>query len=189
MASVEAYTISVPETHIDRLAQKLSLSTFPDELQGAEWTYGAPLADIERLTAYWKEGFDWRKQEVKLNQMPNFRTSIHIDGFESIDLHFIHQKSQVEGAIPLLFCHGWPGSFLEVSKLLPLLSSGDNHSPAFHIVAPSIPNYGFSSAINKKGFGLAQYAETCNQLMQKLGYTKYGIGNSILLAISYLGLK
>ena len=78
-------------------------------------------------------------------------------------MHFIHQKSDVEGAIPLLFCHGWPGSFLEVTKMLPLLKGGDGR-PAFHVVAPSLPNYGFSGACRKKGLGVKQYAEALNKV-------------------------
>lgn len=84
----------------------------------------------------------------------------------------MHQVSPVKGAIPLLFSHGWPGSFIEVKKLLPLLEGGDGR-PAFHIVAPSLPNFGFSSGVNTKGFGLKQYAETFHKLMLKLGYNEY----------------
>lgn len=102
----------------------------------------------------------------------------------------VHQISPVKNAIPLLFCHGWPGSFLEVKKLLPLLKGGDS-LPAFHVVAPSLPNFGFSSGVNKKGFGLDQYAETLHKLMIKLGYTAYvtqggDAGWSILRAVGLL---
>lgn len=83
-----------------------------------------------------------------MNQLPNFETTVEVKGFGSIDMHFIHQKSDVAGAIPLLFIHGWPGSFLEVTKLLPLLKGGDG-KPAFHVVAPSLPNYGFSGPVLK----------------------------------------
>ncbi|KAL2056503.1 hypothetical protein ABVK25_002897 [Lepraria finkii] len=103
----------------------------------------------------------------------NFKTAIQVDGFESLDIHFVYQKSDVEGAIPLLFCHGWPSSFLEVTKILHLLTTGGKDTPAFHIIHPSLPNYGFSSGTKKKGFGLPQYAKTCYELMLKLGYEKY----------------
>ena len=106
MASVEPYTISVPEAKVERLAQKLDTVEFPDELEGADWDYGAPLADVKRLTQYWKEKFNWKAQETKLNKLPQFHTDIQVDGFESLDIHFVHQKSDVEGAIPLLFSHG-----------------------------------------------------------------------------------
>ena len=105
-------------------------------------------ADVQRLTAYWREKFDWRTQEKKLNEVPQFTTDVHINGFGSINVHFVHQKSGVDGAIPLLFVHGWPGSFIEVIKMLPFLKGGDGR-PAFDVVAPSLPNFGFSDAIKK----------------------------------------
>ena len=192
MAPIEPYTISVPEEQRQRLTKKLEVTTFPDELDKADWDYGAPLADIKRLATYWREQFDWGKQETKLNELPNFKTAIQVDGFESLDIHFVYQKSNVNGAIPLLFSHGCasllitlqfcllivlyigPGSFVEVTKILPLLANGGKEAPAFHVVAPSLPNFGFSSGIKKKGFGLPQYAETCHKLMLRLGYDRYG---------------
>lgn len=174
MASVEPYHISVPDSRLELLHQKLAAADLPDELEAAGWDYGVPLADVKRLATYWKDTYDWRKQEAKLNELPNFRTSINVEGFETLNIHFVHQKSTVDGAIPLLFCHGWPGSFLEVTKIFPLLNLGGRGVPAFHIVAPSLPNYGFSSGTSKKGFGLSQYSETCHKLMLSLGYNKYG---------------
>lgn len=109
--------------------------------------------DIRRLTEYWRTKFDWREKEIGLNHLPNFMTRITVDGFDPLDIHFLHQKSQVKGAIPLLFVHGWPGSFLEVTKMLPLLK-GANGKPAFHVVAPSLPNYVFSSGVKKVCFQL-----------------------------------
>ena len=106
MASIEPYTIAVPEEQRQRLTKKLEATSFPDELDQAGWDYGAPLADVKRLATYWRQDFDWRKQEAKLNELPNFKTAIHVDGFEPLDIHFVHQKSDVDGAIPLLFSHG-----------------------------------------------------------------------------------
>lgn len=174
MESINSYNISVSDEKLEKLAQKLSLTSFPDELDDAGWDHGAPLADVKRLTQYWIKNFSWRVQESKINELPNYMTSIEVDGFGSLDVHFIHRKSKVAAAIPLLFVHGWPGNFLEVSKLLPLLCSGGEEFPAFHIVAPSLPNFGFSSGTSKRGFSLPQYAETFNKLMHKLGYSEYG---------------
>ena len=173
---VEPYRISVPEHKIESLKQRLSLTTWPDELEDAGWAYGAPLQQVKQLAAHWKDSYDWRKQESNLNELPNYHTKIEADGFELLDIHFIHQRSDVDDAIPLLFCHGWPGSFLEVVKILPLLTKGGEFGvdyPAFHVVAPSIPGFGFSEGTKKKGFGLKQYAETGHRLMQKLGYDTY----------------
>ena len=107
MTSIEPYQIAVSDSKIDHLRKKLEASVFPDELEDAGWDYGAPLADVQRLATYWQETFDWRKEEAKLNQLPNFTTTIQAQGFESLHIHFLHQKSNVSGAIPLLFCHGW----------------------------------------------------------------------------------
>ena len=106
MISMEPYSVSVPDSKLERLAQKLETAEFPDELDQAGWDYGAPLANIKRLTQYWKEKYDWRKHETKINELPNFHTDIPVDGFETLDIHFVHQKSDVDGAIPLLFSHG-----------------------------------------------------------------------------------
>ena len=106
MAEIKPYQVSIPDSELERLAQKLSLTAFPDELDEANWSYGAPLADVKRITEYWKEKFNWRDTESKINELPNYSTAIQAEGFESLEIHFLHQKSEVEGAIPLLFCHG-----------------------------------------------------------------------------------
>ncbi|EKG19467.1 Epoxide hydrolase-like protein [Macrophomina phaseolina MS6] len=170
-ASPSPYTVNVPDEALEILRNKLAVATFPDELGAADqWPYGAPLADVKRLAKYWQDGFDWRKAEAKINNLPNFKTQVEVKGFSPVDIHFVYQKSDSESAIPLLFCHGWPGSFIEVTKLLPLLKSG---SPAFHVVAPSLPNFGFSSGVKEPGFSLQQYAEVCHKLMVQLGYDEY----------------
>lgn len=103
---MEPFTISVPDSDLLTLSQKLSATTFPDELDEAAWDYGVPLADVKRLTQYWKDHYDWRKHEAKINELPNYKIPIHVDGFGALDIHFVHQKSEVGGAIPLLFSHG-----------------------------------------------------------------------------------
>ena len=106
MASIKPYTLAVPDHRLQKLRTKLELAEFPDELDSAGWDYGAPLADVKRLTAYWRDSFDWRKQEEEINKLPNFQTQISVDGFDPLDVHFVHQKSQTLTAIPLLFSHG-----------------------------------------------------------------------------------
>ncbi|KAK4546147.1 hypothetical protein LTR36_002284 [Oleoguttula mirabilis] len=171
---VEPYRLAVSDKAIDDLKGKLALSTLPDELEDAGWDMGTPLSDMQRLVQYWKNDFDWRASESMLNSMPNYQTDIDIEGFGTLEIHLVHQRSPVARAIPLLFSHGWPGSFLEVKKLLPLLTEPDNDGGvAFHVVAPSLPNFGFSQGVQQRGFGLRQYAETCHKLMLKLGYTQY----------------
>lgn len=138
------YRIAVPETRIEDLRKRLDLATFPDEIEDAEWAYGSPLADIKRLTSFWRNDFDWRKAEAKLNELPNFTTNVTVDGFGDIELHFLHQSSSAPDAVPLLFVHGWPGSYMEVTKMLPALSSSTS-GVSFHVVAPSLPNFGWSA--------------------------------------------
>ncbi len=142
------------------------------QLDGAEWDYGAPLQDVKHLVNYWENTYDWRAQEAKLNELPNFHRSLKADGFPELDIHYLHQTSPSPDAIPLLFCHGWPGSYLEVVKLLPALQKSIN-GVAFHVVAPSIPNFGWSEGVKQRGFGLKEYATICHRLMLSIGYNKY----------------
>lgn len=150
MSSITPFKIDVPDSKIHRLKQKLALIDFPGDITDAEpWSQGAPLPEIKQLAEYWEHKFDWRAAERKLNDFPQFMTKIGVDGFETYDVHFIHQQSSVKNAIPLLFVHGWPGSFIEVTKILPELVRGGHDFPAFHVVAPSLIDFGFSSASNK----------------------------------------
>ncbi|KAI0358761.1 alpha/beta-hydrolase [Trametes cingulata] len=167
------FKVSVQEEELELLRKKLELTRFPDELDEAEWEYGVPLADLRRLVARWKDGFDWRKSEAEINALPQFTRDIEVEGFGTLNIHYVHQKSDVENAVPLLFVHGWPGHFLEVRKLLPLLTNGPAEQPSFHVVALSLPGFGFSEAPRKKGFASKQYAEVANKLMLSLGYDKY----------------
>ncbi|OTA60458.1 alpha/beta-hydrolase [Hypoxylon sp. EC38] len=174
--AVEPYQIKVPDVAMEKLKAKLELATFPAETSFSnDRNYGAPLDDIKRLARTWQDKYDWRRIEAELNEkLPQFSTTIGVEGHEDLKIHFVHKKGDKPGAIPLLFCHGWPGSFLEVTKILPLLTSGtEDDEPVFHVVAPSLPNFGFSQRTSKPGFGLAQYAEVCHKLMLRLGYEKY----------------
>jgi hypothetical protein len=102
-----SFTLSVPEEALEKLQAKLAAADLPDELESGDlWKYGSPLRDIKRLTEYWKNGFDWRKAEAAINQLPNFETTITPIGFDPINIHYVHQPSPVKNAIPLLFCHG-----------------------------------------------------------------------------------
>jgi len=169
----QPFTFAVPHSELEFLHNKLDLARLSDELDGAAWDYGAPLADIKRLVARWKEGYDWRAAEAGINEIPQFTRDIEVDGFGTLNIHYIHQKSAVKNAVPLLFLHGWPGHFLEVKKMLPLLTVASPDHPSFHVVAPSLPNFGFSEAVKKPGFSGDQYAEAANKLMLALGYEEY----------------
>lgn len=150
MASIKSYKINISSYRLERLMQKLALADFPDqedELENHSWIKGPPVGEIKRLVEVWKTVYNWRDVETLLNQLPQFMTSINITGFEALDIHFVHKKSTEEDAIPLLFLHGWPGSVYEVSKIIdPLVQGDDNTGPSFHVVAPSLVDFGFSSA-------------------------------------------
>ncbi|KAK4943789.1 hypothetical protein LTR10_016692 [Elasticomyces elasticus] len=171
--SIERYTISVPDSNIQKLNDKLDSASFPDELDDAEWDYGAPLNDVQRLTKYWRHEYDWRRAEEKLNKLPHFVTAVQCEGYENLKIHFLHKKSTAKGAIPLIFVHGWPGNFLEATKIIDSLSSAEDGQVSFHVVAPSLPNFGFSEGTKKRGFAIDQYAETMHKLMLRLGYNEY----------------
>lgn len=100
------FKLSIPDTDLDFLRRKLQVTRLPDELDDAKWDYGAPLADIKRLAARWENGFDWRKAETEVNKIPQFTRDINIEGFGPLNIHYVHQKSELDRAIPLLFIHG-----------------------------------------------------------------------------------
>ena len=100
------FKLSIPESDLELLRNKLALTRFPDEIEGANWDYGVPLADIKRLVSRWKDGYNWRKYEATINEIPQFTRDIEVDGFGPINVHYVHQRSILENAIPLLFMHG-----------------------------------------------------------------------------------
>ncbi|KAI0674930.1 alpha/beta-hydrolase [Trametes maxima] len=174
-AMITRRPLSVPDDALALLHQKLALAHLPDELDSARGDYGVPLADVRRLVARWRDGFDWRAAERRINDLPQFTRDVEVEGYGALNVHYVHQRSGVEGAVPLLFVHGWPGHFLEVRKLLPLLTAASPEHPSFHVVALSLPGFGFSEGPKKKGFKSKQYAEVANKLMTSLGYEHYVI--------------
>ncbi|KAJ7082973.1 Alpha/Beta hydrolase protein [Mycena epipterygia] len=168
------FKIAIPDEQIEQLRQKLKLTRLPDELENAGWEYGSPLADIKRLVARWENDYSWREHEAQINaELPQFTRDIEVTGHGILNIHYVHQKSEVPDAIPLLFVHGWPGNFLEVRKILPLLVESSPDHPSFNVVALGLPGYGFSEAPRTKGFRLDQYAEVGHKLMLALGYNEY----------------
>ena len=179
MSVEQPFKISVPEDELALLKRKLDDTRLPDEVNAAEWAYGVPLADVKRLASRWKDGYDWRTHERELNALPMFTRTIAVDGFGELSVQYVHQRSATKGAIPLLFVHGctfvsrfcpafvqvvraWcvgPGSFLEATKILPLLTAVSADHPSFHVVAPSLPGYAWSEGVLKKGFHAMHYAE------------------------------
>ncbi|KAF3760713.1 alpha/beta-hydrolase [Cryphonectria parasitica EP155] len=143
---------------------------------GYDIQQGVPVPQMQGLLHHWKTEYlpKWRQHEAKLNELPMFTMPVESDGFGTLDIHFVHARSNNPNAIPLLFVHGWPGSFLEVTKMLKgLTSPEDASSQAFHVVAPSLPNYGFSDGVKKRGFNICHYGFVLNKLMLGLGYNRH----------------
>lgn len=159
VADIKPFRIEIPQSEIDDLGRRLAATRWPDELPG----YGFPLSQAQRLAEYWRTGYDWREQEARLNDLPQFTTTI-----DGQNVHFIHLRSKREDALPLLLVHGWPGSVVEFMKVYrPLAES-------FHVVAPSIPGYGFSGPTNEAGWDVKRIAAAFAELMRRLGYSRYG---------------
>ena len=171
--AIRPFTIEVPEGVLVDLRERLARTRFPDQIAGSEWDYGTDLGYLKELCEYWRTAFDWRRTEAELNLLDNFRTTI--DGQE---IHFIHARSRVEGAFPVIITHGWPGSVLEFLKILPMLTDPEAHggstADAFHVVCPSMPGYGFSGPTGEPGWDTQRVAEAFIELMARLGYERYG---------------
>jgi pimeloyl-ACP methyl ester carboxylesterase len=138
------------------------------------WSDGADLEFLQRLVDYWLNRFDWRAQEKRLNGLPQFMATV--DGQE---IHFVHLRGNGPAPLPLILTHGWPGSFAEMERVIPLLADpqayGGDPTDAFHVVAPSLPGYGFSLAPTTPGFSSRRIADLWQGLMAKLGYTRFAM--------------
>ena len=170
-ADIVPFTAHISDALLTDLNERLAKTRWPEQV-GADWRYGTPVTYLQALCAYWADGFDWRAQEAKLNAFDQFSTLI-----EGERLHFIHQRSPEPGARPLLLSHGWPGSVTEFLKVIEPLTNprahGGDPADAFHVVAPSIPGYGFSDAPREPGFDARAVARRFATLMARLGYERY----------------
>ncbi len=173
-AEIVPFSIDVPDAVLEDLQDRLSRARFPDELDGAGWTYGTSLAYLRELVAYWRDEFDWREQERRLNRFDQFKTNI-----DGLDVHFIHERAADPGALPVIIVHGWPSSFMQFHKVIEPLTDpaahGGGAADAFHVVVPSIPGYGFSDKPRERGYGPARMGDIFVELMARLGYTRYGV--------------
>jgi len=172
--AVIPFKIHVADSVLADLKQRLARTRLPGEITGSDWDYGTNLAYLKELVAYWQQKFDWRAAERRLNQFDQFTTTI-----DGLDIHFIHQRSKNPNAMPIAITHGWPGSIVEFTKIIPLLTDpaahGGNASDAFHVVAISLPGFGFSGKPVERGYGPERMAGILAQLMARLGYTRYGL--------------
>jgi pimeloyl-ACP methyl ester carboxylesterase len=171
--TLEQFSVKVSDDVLADLRRRLANTRWPDQMAGTGWDYGTDLGYLQELCEYWRTSFDWRGAEARLNAWPQYLTEI--DGQR---IHFIHARSRHANAMPLVMTHGWPGSVSEFLKVLGPLTEpevfGGSAEDAFHVVAPSMPGYGFSGPTTKPGWNIKKVAETNAELMAKLGYSRYG---------------
>jgi pimeloyl-ACP methyl ester carboxylesterase len=170
---IRPFRVQVPQADLDDLRDRLGRTRWPSEVPGAEWSRGVPLAYLKDLAGHWRDGYDWREQEARLNQVPQFTTVV--DGQQ---VHFLHVRSPEPDALPLVVTHGYPGSVVEFLDLVGPLTDprahGGDPADAFHLVAPSLPGFGFSTPVREPGWGMGRTTRAWVELMARLGYDRYG---------------
>jgi len=171
--TIERFEIRVDDAVLDDLRDRLARTRIPDQIPGTRWEYGFPLDYLRELVDYWRDDYDWRAHEARLNAFEHFRTTI-----DGQSIHFIHARSPHPDALPLLLTHGWPGSIVEFLDVIPRLTDPEAHGgsadDAFHVIAPSLPGYGFSEPTRTTGWDVARVTRAFVELMARLGYDRYG---------------
>jgi len=187
---VEPFRIAVPDAVLTDLRERLARTRLPDEMPGSGWTYGTNLAYLRDLIAYWRDRYDWRAAEARLNALPQFRASVG-----GLGIHFIHARGVGPKPLPLVITHGWPGSVAEFQEIIGPLSDPARHggdpADAFDVVAPSMPGYGFSDHPAEPGMQPDRIAALWAELMDGLGYRRFGAqgGDWGAMVTTYLGAK
>ena len=170
--AMEPFEIHVPDSVLSDLSERLARTRWPEAETVSDWSQGIPLAYVQELCEYWREGYDWRAVEARINAMSQFVTAI-----DGVDIHFLHVRSPQEDARPLVLTHGWPGSIVEFLKVIGPLSDptahGGDAADAFQLVIPTIPGYGFSGKPTSTGWGVQRVAHAWAELMARLGYASY----------------
>ncbi|MEM9747131.1 MAG: epoxide hydrolase [Actinomycetota bacterium] len=174
---IRPFTIEVPDAVLDDLRARLANTRWPEAQPVDDWTQGTPLDWARTICDHWANGYDWRARESALNRFDQFVTEIGVGGLTGLDVHFVHQRSPHDDAMPLLLSHGWPGSIVEFHKVIEPLTDptkfGGDASDAFHVVAPSLPGFGFSGKPTQTGWGVERIAEAFAEVMARLGYDRY----------------
>jgi pimeloyl-ACP methyl ester carboxylesterase len=172
--SIEPFRIDIPQADLDDLNERLGRTRLPRPLPPGEgWSRGVPADRLAELVDHWRAGYDWRAHEARLNGFPQYITEI--DGQE---VHFLHVRSPEPDALPLILTHGWPNSIVEFARLIGPLTDprahGGDPAQAFHVVAPSVPGFGFSAPPRETGWNAPRVARMWVELMRRLGYERYG---------------
>jgi pimeloyl-ACP methyl ester carboxylesterase len=170
----EAFKLTVAADDIAELRERLKRTRFPDQAPGPAWAYGTDVRWMRRLVEYWRDDFDWRAQEARLNAFAQYKVRLR-----EIDLHFLHIEGKGPDPCPILLSHGWPGSIFEFLELIPVLTDpsrfGGDPSDSFTVVAPSLPGYGLSFSPDQPRFGVEEIADCFASLMTDvLGYKRFG---------------
>jgi pimeloyl-ACP methyl ester carboxylesterase len=170
--AIRPFTIDVPESDLREMRARIAATRWPEKEGVEDASQGVQLATIQAVARYWETEYDWRRCEARLNAVPQFITEI-----DGVDIHFVHVRSKHEDALPLIVCHGWPGSFIEQMKIVDLLTDptahGGSASDAFHVVIPNMPGYGFSGKPTEPGWGPIRMGRAWVALMKRLGYERF----------------
>src|SRR5215218_5856938 len=186
-AGIRPFRVEVPQEDLEDLGQRLARTRFPDETPDVGWSRGVPTGYLEGLVGYWREGYDWRAWEARFNEHDQFTTTI-----DGQNVHFLHVRSPEPGALPLIVCHGYPGSVVEFMNVIgPLtdpVAHGGDAADAFHVVVPSLPGYGWSDRPAQTGWNVRRIAAAWEQLMLRLGYDRFAAqggdwGSMVTLAV------
>lgn len=170
---ITPFRIDVPAAEIEDLKDRLRRTRWPESATVDDWSQGVPLGYVQDLCQHWAEKYDWPARQERLNAFPQFRTEI-----DGLGIHFLHVKSPHPNALPLVITHGWPGSIVEFLEIIGPLTDppahGGDAADAFHVVAPSLPGYGFSDKPATPGWGVQRTGRAWAALMARLGYDRYG---------------
>lgn len=170
---ITPFTIDIPDTEVDDLFRRVRSTRWPDDV-ATDWSRGVPATYLRRLAAYWADTYDWPDQQLRLNKFPQFTTTI-----DGQTIHFVHVRSAVPGATPLIMLHGYPSSFVEFTRMIDPLVDPEAHGgraeDAFHVVVPSIPGFGFSTPLSGPGWEIGRTAAALDRIMGALGYDRYGV--------------
>ena len=147
---VKPYQVNIADSVLADLKDRLERTRWPGEIPDSGWDYGSNLGYVKELVDYWRDGFDWRAREEAINAVPHFRATV-----QDLDIHFIHQRGSGPNPLPLVVTHGWPSTFFELMKIIPLLTDpachGGSAEDSFDVVVPSMPGYGFSQPALQPG--------------------------------------
>ena len=190
MNTIEPFRIAIPQSVLDDLHERLARTRWSDDFANENWAYGASTAYIRELAEYWLRGYDWRSRETMMNLLPHYRTQV-----DGLPIHFVHVKGRGPNPTPILLSHGWPWTFWDFQKIIGMLadpaSHGGDPADAFDVVVPSLPGYGFSTPLAQSGINWWKTADIWVQLMDRLGYHRFGAhgGDSGAFISAQLGHK